>query len=61
MQMINHICTYLSCYDEVDITEHARSVCYEVGHGLHDIPRILPPGQPCKDPKLHGHGNESYP
>ena len=27
----------------------------EVGDGLHDVPAVLPPGQPRQDPKLTDH------
>ena len=27
----------------------------EVGDGLHDVPAVLPPGQPRQDPKLTNH------
>ena len=27
----------------------------EVGDGLHDVPAVLPPGQPRQDPELTNH------
>ena len=44
--------TDLSSKNVIGEHNHGGSVRYKVGHGFHDIPRVLPPRQPRKEPKL---------
>ena len=46
---------HLSGQDEVGEDEDRSSVAHEVGDRLHDVPAVVPPGQPRKEPELEGH------
>ena len=44
-------CSHLSCDKEVCQHSHGSAIAPEVGDRLHDIPGVLPPGQPSKEAK----------
>ena len=46
---------HLSGQDEVGKDEYGCPVAHEVGDRLHDVPAVVPPGQPRKEPELKGH------
>ena len=47
--------SHLSCDEEVSQCCHGGTVPPEVGDWFHDIPRVLPPGQPSKEAKGEWH------
>lgn len=47
--------TDLSGEDEIRKHEHGGAISHKVRDGLHDIPGVLPPGQPSKESELQGH------
>lgn len=53
--------SYLAREHKVGVHGHGRAVRDEVGDGLHDVPGVLPPGQPGQDAKLGGHVRHAAP
>ena len=53
--------SYLTCKHEVGIHGHGCAISDEVGDGLHDIPGVLPPGEPGQDAELGGHVRHATP
>lgn len=47
--------SYLACKNEVGVHGHCSAISNEISDRLHDIPGILPPGQPGQDAELGGH------
>ena len=45
--------------DEVRVTSNSSAVSDKVGYWLHDVPAVLPPGQPGQDAKLNRHHTET--
>lgn len=53
--------SHLACKHEVGVHGHGCAISNKVGNGLHDIPGVLPPGQPGQDAKLGGHVSHAAP
>lgn len=58
---IDHVISYLAGEHKVGIHGHGCAISDEVGNGLHDIPGVLPPGQPGQDAKLGRHVRHAAP
>lgn len=52
---------YLAREHKVGVHGHGRAVGDEVRDGLHDVPGVLPPGEPGQDAKLGGHVRHAAP
>lgn len=55
------VVSYLACEQIVGVYAHGCAVSDKVGDGLHDIPGVLPPGEPGQDAKLGGHVRHAAP
>lgn len=55
------IVPYLACQHKVGVHGHGRAISDEVRDGLHDIPGVLPPGEPGQDAELGGHVRHAAP
>ena len=51
----------LSCHYKVGIACDGGAIGDEVGDRLHDVPGVLPPGEPCQDSELDRHQAKSNP
>ena len=48
-------CWYLFSDHKVGVQGNGRAIGDKVGHRLHNVPTVLPPGKPGQETKLHSH------
>merc|ERR1719278_811645 len=51
----------LPCEEEVRVPSDGSAVGDEVSDGLHDVPAVVPPGEPGQDAELCGHEAQAGP
>lgn len=51
----------LSCHYKVGIASDGGAISDEVGDRLHNVPGVLPPGEPCQYSELDRHQAKSNP